>query len=98
MHNILARKEPAPLILELSGLGNRYGFDEQKTLSKLLATGLIPIQYDPYTRKIDILDTTAAMSMLESSIYSNCLLVREPDAAAVRLAAAPSFSVAGRTI
>ena len=55
MRGILGRGEPAAMIIELSGFGERYGFDELATFSDLVASGLKPIQYDPFTRKIRLL-------------------------------------------
>ena len=48
----LANPALRALIVELNGLGRRYGYDESALHADLLAAGFAPYAYDPFTRSL----------------------------------------------
>lgn len=48
----LANPALRALIVELNGLGRRYGYDEAALHADLLAAGFAPYAYDPFTRSL----------------------------------------------
>ncbi len=55
--NTLQNKHLKVIIIELMGLGKRYGFDENVIHEFLLNLDFKPAQYDPFLRKIKILQS-----------------------------------------
>jgi FkbM family methyltransferase len=52
----IAKPSLQAIIIELRGHGNRYGFDENDVHERLLRTGFRPYRYEPFTRKLVLLD------------------------------------------
>ena len=44
------------IIIELNGLGARYGYRDETIHQKLLEFAFLPYQYDPFTRKLNSLN------------------------------------------
>lgn len=51
-NNIFSSSTLKAIIIELNGLGLRYGFNEEDIHKKLVEFGFSPYQYDPFSRKI----------------------------------------------
>ena len=75
MREMLARGEPAALMVEFGGAGG------EGLLGALVACGFQPCAYDPASRGLARIDATTPAG--------NLLLLRDPDAARARIAAAP---------
>jgi FkbM family methyltransferase len=56
MHNLLHNEKLKAIIIELNGSGLRYGFNEQDIHIKLINIGFTACQYNPFKRKINIVD------------------------------------------
>ena len=76
------------LIIELNGLGQRYGYDDQALHAELLAAGFAPYAYEPFGRRLRRLPTFGP----HNTIYCRDLPFIE-----ARLAAAPAVTVLGKT-
>ncbi|CAN5350823.1 FkbM family methyltransferase [soil metagenome] len=84
MSDTLKSKSLKALIIELNGLGERYGFNEFEVHSKLLNHGFSPYLYDPFTRQL----TQQSSFGLLNTIY-----VRDIEFVQSRLNTAPHFKV-----
>jgi len=84
----LANPALRAIIVELNGLGRRYGYDEQALHADLLAAGFQPYAYDPFARRL---------SPLLAPGPHNTLYCRDLPFLASRLAAAPPVTVLGQT-
>lgn len=82
--NILKTPDLKAIIIELAGLGEKYGFNENEIHLKLLSYGFLPFQYNPITRKLNAL----AKPSSESTIY-----IRDEDFVKDRLRLAPNISI-----
>jgi FkbM family methyltransferase len=87
--NVLQNPALKAIIIELIGSGNRYGFDEMKIHQQLLASGFQPYAYDPFTRKL---------SLLESFAGDNTIYIRDIDEVKNRVLNAPAFNIFGEAI
>ena len=84
----LANPALRALIVELNGLGQRYGYDEQALHTKLLAAGFRPFAYDPFARQLRSLPAPGP----HNTLYCRDLAFIE-----ARLASAPPVTVIGMT-
>jgi FkbM family methyltransferase len=84
----LANPALRALIVELNGLGQRYGHDEQALHAELLAAGFQPFRYDPFARRLSPLATPGA---------HNTLYCRDLAFIQARLTSAPPVTVLGKT-
>jgi FkbM family methyltransferase len=78
------------VLLELNGLGKRYGFDETLIHKKMLGFGFSPYTYSPFKRSL------APTS--EMNPHGNTLYIRDIDAVTKRVATAPMFHVLNQSI
>jgi FkbM family methyltransferase len=74
------------VIMELNGLGSRYGFDEQNILKKMLDYGFMTYVYEPFSRKLIPLHG-------KNNTYENTLFIRNEGEIQNRIAQAPRVSV-----
>mgnify|MGYP000029092405 FL=1 len=84
----LANPALRALIVELNGLGQRYGYDEQALHAELLAAGFRPFAYDPFARQLRPLAAPGP----HNTLYCRDLAFIE-----ARLASAPPVTVIGMT-
>jgi FkbM family methyltransferase len=82
----LSRPSLHSIIMELNGLGSRYGFDEEKILETMRDYGFMTYDYDPIRRKLHTLDG-------KKSAEGNTLFLRNTDAIQEKLARAPRMTV-----
>jgi FkbM family methyltransferase len=80
----LEKKEVQAVLIELSSLGNRYGFKKDDVHKRLLSYGFIPARYDPFIRKL------IPLSSYQNS--GNTLYIRNLKNLEKRLSESPSFS------
>ncbi len=52
------------IIIELNGLGKRYGYDDNKIHAKLLSFGFVPYKYSPLDRKLSQLTIYGSMNTI----------------------------------
>ena len=74
------------IVMELAGHGCRYGFDEKKITSNLVALGFEPCTYEPTTRELGSLNGKAKWP-------SNVIFVRELPTTAAALKRAPKCKI-----
>lgn len=84
----LANPALRAIIVELNGLGQRYGYDEQALHADLLTAGFQPFSYDPFTRRL---------SLVAAPGPHNTLYCRDLAFIEARLASAPAVTVLGKT-
>lgn len=85
----LAARELEAIIIELNGLGSRYGHDDTRIDSQLRRIGLTPHVYDPLTRTLSPRDRLG---------NDNVLYLRDAAAVAERLRAARAVRVLGQRL
>jgi FkbM family methyltransferase len=85
----LADPQLEAIIIELNGLGARYGYDDRKTDAAIRDYGFQSFAYDPWTRTL----SPAAMSGEYNTLY-----VRDVESASQRVKNSPSFSVLGQSV
>lgn len=85
--SLLARESRQIVLIELNGLGARYGFSDADIHARLLDFGFRPMCYEPFTRRLVALD--------EHNTNGNTLYVRPSEALEQRLREAPAARVAG---
>lgn len=56
MNSILNNYFLKGIIIELNGSGKRYGYDESLIHQKLISFGFSPFEYDPFNRKLTIIN------------------------------------------
>lgn len=78
------------VLLELNGLGKRYGFDEMLVHKRMLEFGFRPYTYSPFDR---ILHPANGMNSQGNTLY-----VRNVDSVTERVATAHAFSVLNQSI
>lgn len=88
---LLAARAPLALLIELAGLGARYGYDEEKVRAELDKHGYVACMYQGMTRKLSPVTT-------RDDPGSNALYVRDLHEAQERLRSAPPFLLNGRRI
>lgn len=81
---ILASSKLKVVIIELNGLGSRYGFDDHVTHAKLLSFGFSPFSYDPFNRDL---------SALREWGTHNTIYVRDIEFVDARIRTAKRFKV-----
>jgi hypothetical protein len=79
------------VLLEVQGVGMRYGFDEDKLHQEMLRKGFVPCRYQPFNRKIIAIND-------RNKRFGNTLYVRDEAALLKRLESAPMILVHGRAI
>ena len=84
----LANPALRAIIVELNGLGQRYGYDEAVLHAELLAAGFRPFAYDPFARQLRSLPAPGP----HNTLYCRDLAFIE-----ARLASAPPVTVIGMT-
>jgi FkbM family methyltransferase len=84
----LANPALRAIIVELNGLGQRYGYDEQALHADLLTAGFQPFSYDPFTRRL---------SLVAAPGPHNTLYCRDLAFIEARLATATAVTVLGKT-
>ena len=79
-------KNPAlqAIIIERSGAGNRYGYDEEKLHVHIRSQGFSPYYYQPFERQ---------MRPIPENFNSNLVYLRDLQAANERLRTAPAFEL-----
>ena len=90
---LLRRQPPLALLLELSGGGERYGYDEMRLHENLLSFGYTPCRYAGMQRKLSPLQ--AGWRLGDSP---NMLYVRDVEEARRRVNEAPPFKLDRYTI
>lgn len=53
---LLKKNTPQAVLVELNGLGMRYGFCDNDVHALLLDFGFTPVSYDPFMRKLTPMD------------------------------------------
>jgi hypothetical protein len=86
---LLADPKLEAIVIELNGLGARYGYDDKETDAKIRQFGFQSYVYDPWTRMLSPAPTSGT---------HNTLYVRDRDATAWRLQNAKPFRVLGQMI
>ena len=89
-HQVMSEDSLLALIIELNGLGSRYGFSDDFLHQQILGYGFKPYKYLPFSRQMIPLDSKDSSS---TSIY-----VRHHDAVMDRITSAPSFRVKNKTL
>ena len=84
----LAGEAPLAVIVELNGSGRRYGHTDAEVAALLRAHGMVPVTYDPWSRRLAECD-------LEGAPPGNALFVRGLEVIAERLRTAPRLRVLG---
>ena len=79
------------IIIELTGFGENYGFDESDLVKKIISYGFNPYTYEPFTRKLIPLDKMNLKS-------KNTIFIRDVDLIEERISAAPTIMVMGKKI
>jgi FkbM family methyltransferase len=89
--NALRADSLLAVLLEVQGVGMRYGFDEDKLHQVMLQKGFIPYRYQPFDRKIIPIHDRNKLS-------GNTLYVRDESALRKRLETASKIFVHGQAI
>lgn len=79
------------VIMELSGSGLKYGFDEDAVHARMLRYNFRSFAYDPFSR--DLIDMHGARQLMTNTLY-----VRDLEVVKTRLKTAPTFRVQGQDI
>ena len=79
---------PNIIIIELRGLGNKYGFDEIKIHQYITNMGYKNVHYNPLTRKISVDKKFSAKKILGDMIY-----IKNIDKAISRLKSGSKFKI-----
>lgn len=89
--NTLSGTDPMAVIMELNGMGARYGFDESQILRRMHDFGFQPYTYKPFSRTIVPLDG-------KDSKKGNTIFMRGSPDAIWRVHTARRYSVLGTVI
>ena len=84
---LLAQPSLQAVLIELNGLGARYGFSDADIHARLLDFGFRPMRYEPFARRLVALEG--------HNTSGNTLYVRPSAALEQRLRAAPAVRVVG---
>jgi hypothetical protein len=84
--NLLRRREPLALLIELAGLGAQYGYDEEALKAELQGYGYTACSYLARERRLSPLQASTAQSY-------NLLLVRDLELAQRRVTSAEAFTL-----
>lgn len=90
---LLAARQPLAFLIELAGLGARYGHDEGAVRAELAKHGYIACAYQGMARKL-----TRLAERGNGRDSSNALYVRDFDELQARLQSAPPFALNDRSI
>jgi len=88
-YRILRAPELKAIIIELNGLGNRYGFNDSEVHNTLIGCGFQSYRYDPFTRKMIFQPTWGT---------HNTLYVRGIDFVTNRVSSGRTFKVNARQL
>lgn len=80
------------VLIELNGLGSRYGFSEDDIRKYFLDQNFFPYQYDPFSR------TLSPIGCTKGNIYGNTLYIREIDCVQKRVIEGIPFQILGQQI
>ena len=83
--NFFSNPNVIALIVELNGSGNLFGIKDSDIDEKISSFGFLPISYDPFTRKVNTLDTY--------NVGGNTIYVKNIDDAVKRCLESESFCV-----
>jgi FkbM family methyltransferase len=89
MKSTLKRKSLKGIIIELNGMGDRYGFSEEDIHQLLLANGFRPYLYNPFKR--ELCDTVSYGDF-------NTIYCRDMDFVNKRIKTGPKFKIMGENI
>lgn len=87
--NLLTNKALKAIIIELIGLGEKYGFDENSIRNKLIEIGFQPYTYNPSTRELTRINTVET---------NNTIYIRDIDFVANRIKEAPYINISNSLI
>jgi FkbM family methyltransferase len=87
--SILCKPELKGVIIELNGLGSRYGFDESNIHDKLLSYGFNSFSYEPYTREL---------TPIKSYGNHNTIYLRDIDFVKGRIESSQKITIANQEI
>lgn len=87
---ILARPSLQAVLIELNGLGTRYGFRDADVHARLLDFGFRPMRYEPFARRLFALES--------HNTGGNTVYVRPSEALDQRLQGAPAARVVGVSV
>lgn len=87
---LLAQQSLQAVLIELNGLGSRYGFSDADIHASLLDFGFRPVSYEPFARRLVALD--------EHNSSGNTLYVRPSVALAQRLQETPAARAIGVSV
>jgi FkbM family methyltransferase len=79
------------IIIELIGMGERYGFDESTVTTNLEEHGFKRFQYDPFTRSLH-------PPASNNEIASNQIFIRDSDQVEKRLKESPPIQIHGKNL
>lgn len=84
----LTNSQLKAIIIELNGLGARYGFDDEAIHRQLLDMGFKPYHYEPFNR-----------ALKEAAQYGshNTIYIRDPEWVKKRIAEGPKVTVLGKS-
>jgi len=88
--DVLAQRSLQAVLIELNGLGMRYGFSDTDLHARLLGFGFRPMDYEPFTRRL--------VELEEHRDVGNTLYIRPSAALEQRLREAPAAQVNGISI
>jgi hypothetical protein len=78
-------------VMEINGLGARYGISDDAVEKRMRAFGFVQIQYNPVERLV--VETRGA-----ARDSGNCIFVRDVNAVTKRVGSGKSFRVLGQEI
>jgi FkbM family methyltransferase len=84
--NTLKKTSLKAIIIELNGLSNAFGFDEQKIHERILLEGFSPYTYDPFLRKLTLLSACG---------NDNTIYLRDIENIKERIKSAPIINIFG---
>ena len=87
---ILAQASLQAVLIELNGLGARYGFSDADIHARLLSFGFHPMRYEPFVRRLVALEG--------HNTSGNTLYIRPSAALEQRLREAPAARVLGDAV
>ncbi|MEP7324138.1 MAG: FkbM family methyltransferase [Saprospiraceae bacterium] len=81
---LLKKNALKAIIIELPGIGSRYGFDESLLHEKLMAVGFQPFQYDPLKREL---------KSIQKFGTQNTIYIRDLNFVRERISTAPKIKI-----
>jgi len=89
-HRTFQSPDLKAIIVELNGLGIKYGHSDIEVYQKIVSYGFNPVRYLPFERKV--LGIRG-----ENTSSQNTVFVRAPERVAAECAGSPAFTALGRT-